>query len=223
MSFLLDSCVLLFSQLAFFIGGWIFFLRQLFRDYEVKDSTVVLLFSFTFSLSCTVFELVIFEIIDVLEASSRRIFWQLILFITLLDVIFLLPFYISFYISKNLNFLPPNPIFRIICSFGCMLIHLYAFWKVGTSFPIFGSKDGVIFFEHCIGRVGVIGVTIMALLSGFGAVNYPYTCMTYFVLSVTSSEIKIAERRLLQTMDMILVKRRRIVQLRYESKMTVCT
>ncbi|VDO75863.1 unnamed protein product [Schistosoma margrebowiei] len=214
MSFLLDSCALFFSQIAFFIGGWVFFLRQLFRDYEVKDSVVVLIFSLTFSLSCTVFELVIFEILDILEASSRRIHWQFILLTTLLDVIIIIPFYISFYII-----IPPKNSIRLCFSFALMTAYLYTFWKVGTSFPILSGKHGIVFLEQCIGRIGVVGVTIMAFLSGFGAVNYPYSCMTYFALSVSNSEIRTAERRLLQTVDMILVKRRRLAQFQFEARM----
>lgn len=55
-------------QVIFFLGGWIFFVKKLFRDYEVHHRLVQLIFSTTFSLSCTMFELIIFEIIRVLDS-----------------------------------------------------------------------------------------------------------------------------------------------------------
>lgn len=54
-------------QVIFFLFGWFFFMKQLFRDYEVHRRLVQILFSITFALSCTMFELIIFEIIGFLE------------------------------------------------------------------------------------------------------------------------------------------------------------
>jgi hypothetical protein len=83
--------------------------------------------------------------------------------------------------------------------------------------------------EGWISRVGVIGVTIMAFLSGFGAVNSPYTTLSVFVRysiswhvrtilissclrrQVKEAEIQNIERKLIQTMDMISGKKKRIV------------
>lgn len=67
-------------------------------------------------------------------------------------------------------------------------------------------------------RIGVIGVTVMAILSGFGAVNYPYTSMTYFIRPVSQTDVITLERRLLLTMDMILAKKKRIAIDRKQSK-----
>ena len=90
------------------------------------------------------------------------------------------------------------------------LFYLYLFWKVGDPFPILSPKKGVLSIEQGISRVGVIGVTVMALLSGFGAVNYPYSSMAYFMRPVSYSDVQAIERRLLQTMDMIVAKKKRI-------------
>lgn len=53
-------------------------------------------------------------------------------------------------------------------------------------------------------------MTVMAALSGFGAVNYPYTSMNIFMWPVTKYDIQAQERRLLQTIDVIVSKKKRI-------------
>lgn len=223
MGFVGDTLIIVFSQLFFFLGGWVFFLRKLFKDYEVRQLTVVVVFSFTFSLSCLMFELVTFEILDILDSSSRRLHWQFVLVLTLFDVIVVLPFLISFYVTTTFGFLPNNLKLRLSSSLLLFLFYAYLFWRLGISFPISSPRHSLFSFEPCIGRVGVIGVTIMALLSGFGAVNYPYTCMSLFVHPVSRADIDAGEKRLMQTLNMLLAKKRRLCLVELERKVCLFT
>ncbi|XP_033053870.1 Golgi pH regulator B isoform X1 [Trachypithecus francoisi] len=70
MSFLIDSSITITSQILFFGFGWLFFMRQLFKDYEIRQYVVQVIFSVTFAFSCTMFELIIFEILGVLNSSA---------------------------------------------------------------------------------------------------------------------------------------------------------
>jgi hypothetical protein len=45
--------------------------------------------------------------------------------------------------------------------------YLYVFWKLGNPFPI-SNREEFFSIELCISRVGIVGVTAMAILSGFG-------------------------------------------------------
>nr|CAG4640891.1 EOG090X06XN [Eulimnadia texana] len=203
------------DMVVFFAGGWVFFMKQLFRDYEVRHQTVQLIFSVTFALSCTMFELIIFEILGVLD--SKFITWNIVLFFMLVMVIFIIPFYIGYFVISNLRYARRTfvkPLSLFVC-----VIYLYLFWKVGDPFPVLSTKRSLrlLSMEQGISRIGIIGVTVMALLSGFGAVNYPYSSMAVFMRPVTHADIQAVERKLMQTMDMIVVKKKRIALIERDS------
>ncbi|XP_042710203.2 Golgi pH regulator B isoform X2 [Chrysemys picta bellii] len=207
MSFLIDSGIMVTSQVLFFGFGWLFFMRKLFKDYEVRQYVVQVVFSVTFAFSCTMFELIIFEILGVLNSSSRYFHWKLNLCVILLVLVFMVPFYIGYFIVSNIRLLHRQ---RLLFACVVWLTFMYFFWKLGDPFPILSPKHGILSIEQLISRVGVIGVTLMALLSGFGAVNCPYTYMSYFLRNVTDADILALERRLLQTIDMIISKKKRM-------------
>lgn len=58
-----DIAVILSTNAAFFAFGWAFFHVKLFKDYEIQGRLPATLFAATFALSCSMFELVIFEIL----------------------------------------------------------------------------------------------------------------------------------------------------------------
>lgn len=88
--------------------------------------------------------------------------------------------------------------------------YLYCFWRIGDPFPLLSVNRGIFTIEQGVSRIGVVGVTVMAILSGFGAVNFPFTNMTYFIHPVTQNDVINNERKLMQTMDMIVAKKKRI-------------
>uniref|UniRef100_A0A3Q2QT81 G protein-coupled receptor 89B n=1 Tax=Fundulus heteroclitus TaxID=8078 RepID=A0A3Q2QT81_FUNHE len=187
------------------------FTVSLYFCFQVRQYVVQVVFSVTFAFSCTMFELIIFEILGALSSTSRYFHWKLNLYVILLVLIFVVPFYIGYFVVSNIRLLHRQ---RLL--FACMVwfTFMYFFWKLGDPFPILSPKHGILSIEQLISRVGVIGVTLMALLSGFGAVNCPYTYMSYFLRNVTESDILALERRLLQTMDMIVSKKKRIAMTR---------
>ncbi|PVD27318.1 hypothetical protein C0Q70_12474 [Pomacea canaliculata] len=183
----------------------------------VHHSVVLLVFSVTFSLSCTMFELIIFEILGIMDSSSRFFHWKLGLYAILFVLIAVLPFYLAYFAIGTIRLVPQKQHVKVMIAFGAWCAILYLFWRIGDPFPILSPKHGIFSIEQCIGRVGVIGVTLMAILSGFGAVNCPYTYMSYFVRHVTETDIQGIEKRLLQTLEMIIVKKKRVALAKRES------
>ena len=75
---LLQEMVCVASLVACFMGGWFFFDRFLYREYEVKNATVRWLFAITWTLSCSMFELIIFEILGFMTRDMRKLNWKVL-------------------------------------------------------------------------------------------------------------------------------------------------
>ncbi|CAE7205826.1 gpr89 [Symbiodinium natans] len=65
-------------------------------------------------------------------------------------------------------------------------------------------------------RIGVLGVTVVATLSGFGAVNFPFQSMHSFLRPVTQQQVADVEQRLLRTMRLISARKRQELTLKQE-------
>ncbi|KAF9917115.1 Golgi pH regulator B [Lobosporangium transversale] len=224
-----EALLLLGSQVLFFSLAWQFLVQGLVRDYASNSSDqefllsvfptstyrrkqkwwqggmlVQVVFALTLTWSCLLFELIILEILGMFSRESRWYFWRLILYAMLGLVIVIIPYYQCVLIVQNTGISTQKalPIAAAIWS-----IYFYLFIKVGNGFP----TPGIFSMEWGMSRVGIIGVTISAILSGFGAVNGPYSNLFFFLRQVTDVDIQLAEKKCMQTLEMIARKKKQIM------------
>jgi hypothetical protein len=104
----------------------------------------------------------------------------------------------------------------LLCRFVCVLICLvpqtrYGFYRIGESFPAVVREHGLFSVEMSVSRVGVIGVALMAVLSGFGAVMSPYSNLTFFISPVAPDELLILEVQLQRNVDNIIKRKKKMM------------
>lgn len=162
MMLLYDAAMLGSVYVGIALFGLFFFTRRLFQDFEVKRFGVTALFTTTFTLSVGMLALVVFEVWAVVDPAARWFTWKVSLHALSALLVAVLPCVFFFVICRERG---ASLRTAAVLSAVAELAYLYGFWKIGSQFPITHAVHWTS-LENFVGRIGVLGVTISAVLAG---------------------------------------------------------
>ncbi|KAK9376249.1 Abscisic acid G-protein coupled receptor-domain-containing protein [Lipomyces chichibuensis] len=138
-------------------------------------------------------ELVLCEITDWVSPGPRFIAWRITTSFLLVVLIVIIPILLAYHWFSDSTGLTKRFIFLFTTI--SFIIWLYIFYKIGDYLPLPKHIEGsfwnytLSFSEECLARVGLVGVSSMAVLSGFGAVSAPYSSFTSKPRTVSEMDI----------------------------------
>lgn len=189
------------------IGGLVY-ARYLLRGAPSRHAAPRRLFAASFSLSLSLLVLVFLEILGWLSVRGRWALWRACLLTQLALLVIVLPHALLSLLIRRL--LRLRAVAAAQLATPPFLLWLWLFYKLGDPFPL-QAKRGVV--SLCLGRAGVIGVAVMALTSGNGAVTAPAAALLRSLRPVTDLEVREAERASLRALHALLQGRRRLAGL----------
>lgn len=210
------------------------FLRQRHEEQGAKSGrrrVVAIAFSTTIALAAVLAELILCEISNTLNPAARALALKATVPTLLFLLIILVPFLElqsivsgsgwSFQRGANGKF--PRTAWALQLVGFTMWIA--GFWWLGKGIPgtyihKMASQPGKGLSEASLERVGVIGISLMALLSGFAAVTNPWQTFGTKTRPVTEADVARKQAGLDATNDMLAAKRSRLRALQRKAKDT---
>lgn len=205
-----------------------YILRQSHTNHEAKTlrrRIAALSFSTTIALAAVLAELILCEISNTVDPAARAVALQITIPTLLFLLIVLIPFLEIQSIVKGAGWdfsrsvkgnIPKLPWILQLVGFGGWLT---CFWWLGKDLPGTWIRQNPTdpaytyrktLTDVCLDRIGVIGITLMALLSGFASVSSPWHSFAARSRPVTDSDIARKQAGLDATNEMLAVKHSRL-------------
>jgi len=195
--------LLLASHVFFFIAANWFFTRLLYRDYEVKAKHVQALFAIAFTVSASMFELLFLVLAGLLEQTIFAVAWKADQWTLVALAYGVLPACLLWTSVRTVGSWSRTVAMAVVFA------GLPCFWYlILLSGELLHMERWSLSADALMARIGALGITVVAMLSGFGAVNFPFNSMHSLLRPVTQQQVADTEQRLLRTMRVIAAKKR---------------
>lgn len=194
---------------------------------QLRRQIAAVAFSTTIALATVLMELILCEISNTLNPAARTIALKITVPGLMFLLIVLIPFLELQSIVRSIagdfsktakGKIPRFPWMLQLLGFAGWLM---AFWWIGNMLPGTHVKDisaknvnGL--SNACLERIGVIGICLMALLSGFASVSSPWQCFGVKQRPVTSSDLDRKQAGLDATNETLVAKRSRLRALQHK-------
>jgi Abscisic acid G-protein coupled receptor/The Golgi pH Regulator (GPHR) Family N-terminal len=203
-------------------------IHTIYGSKSLRHRIAAISFSTTIALAAVLAELILCEISNTVNPAARTVAWKFTVRTLLFLLIILIPFLELQSIVRGAGWefrlsekgkIPKVPWMLQLFGFAGWLT---CFWWLGEGLPgTYIEKEMTIhnaesISDACLERIGVIGISLMALLSGFASVSAPWQCFGARPRPVTESDLARKQAGLDATNEMLAAKRSRLRALQHK-------
>ncbi|CAL3965705.1 unnamed protein product [Diplocarpon coronariae] len=193
---------------------------------SLRRRVVAVTFSATIAQAAVLAELILCEISNSLNPAARSLALKAVVPSLLFFLVVLIPFLeLQSIVSGSGRSFKRNSKGEIPRTAWALQAFLFSswlagFWWIGRGVPGIATQTGKGLTEECLDRVGIVGISLMALLSGFAAVSAPWQTFGAKPRPVTEADVARKQAGLDATNDMLVAKRSRLRALQRKMKDT---